>query len=540
MMIGIVHLISSYYVNRTIYENHRNLTSHLLMASESGIEHYINEIQNHLMTLSKDNGIIYFGSQGKERIKKFYGEMCNENVFSNVSRVDKDGKLAYTYPENPASIGRDLLYQEHNKKLFKEKKMVVSRPFMAVQGYKAIAIAAPVFKGDSFDGAVTGLMPFDVIWEMYVKHIKPTENSFVILANADGGIIYSPEYMCQYDNVMQMMDVFRFEDSLSFDEKTDYTLQRISVIKDVNKNLKSSRFSLVRSSVKIEDDVWHILVYTPDSDIKSIYQLVFRSQTIFAYLIIFLLILTAVSFVKILNQKIEEKNRLVQEIFEEKKLSEGEREFLENIIKSIIKVNGLYLFVLKASGEIAFHNQRLLTVRSFYDLLDSSKKKSVKEALDYIYEKNRVTAMMIEIEPAGSILRILFNISSFSFKDERFIVLMGFEYSRLKDVSAASDIFSDSFKKWFTNQKMMCFIDGTGEVLASNRGFHLEFDGVSEIQNLLSGEDSVNIEKTISDIYENVNEVSLDFTYSEKKRRMTLTPIVNEFLKVEYISVEIN
>ncbi|MDD3803761.1 MAG: cache domain-containing protein [bacterium] len=537
-IIGTVHLISSYYVNHTIYENHRNLTMRLLKTAENGITHYISEIENDMTVLSKSSDIIYFGDEGKAHVKRYWQN--GQDVYTNVSRVDSRGKLQYTYPENPQSIGKDLLFQEHNKKLFDKKIPVISRPFMAVQGYKAIAVAIPVFKKDSLVGCISGLIPFDRMWELYVRHIKPTDNSFVILANHDGGIIYSPEYMCQYDNVREMMDMFRFEDSLSFDSTSDYALQRISVIKDLNNNLKSSRFSLIKSSFKIGDDLWYLLVYTPDEEIKSIYQLVFKSQTIFAYLIIFLLVFTAISFVRILNQKIEEKNRLVQEIFEEKKLSEGEKEFLENIIKSIIKLNGLFLFVLKSSGEIAFHNQQIPDSRNFYDLTDASKRERVKESLDFIYEKNRVTAMMIELEINSKQTNILFNISSFTFKNERFIVLMGFEYSRIKDVSVISDIFADSFKKWYTNENMLCFIESSGKIIASNRSFQKKFSKTNLIQMLKESDSTMPIEESVKDVYENVSEIRLNFQSEGNNYKMTLVPIVNEFLKVEYIAVEIS
>ncbi|MGE3062088.1 MAG: cache domain-containing protein [bacterium] len=537
-LIGIAHLISVYYVNNTIYENHRNLTERLLKTAENGITYYINEIQNDMTVLSKAEDIKYFSRGGENHVEQF--QQSNKDIYTNVSRLDKYGKLKYTFPKNPASLGKDLLFQEHNKKLFEEKIAVISRPFMAVQGYKAIAIAIPVFQGDSFDGCISGLIPFDRMWELYVKHIKPTDNSFVILANQEGGIIYSPEYMCQYDNVRQMMDIFRFDDSLSFDTTSDYALQRISVIKDQNNKLKNSRYSLIKSSLRIGDDIWYLLVYTPDNDIKSIYQLVFKSQTVFAYLIIFLLVFTAISFIKILNQRIEEKNKLVQEIFEEKRFSEGEKEFLENIIKSIIKVNGLYLFVLKSSGEIVFHNQQVLDAKNFYELTDSAKKKHVKESFDFIYEKNRVTAMMIELELSSKYINILFNISSFTFKEERFIVLMGFEYSKIKDVSIISDIFADSFKKWYTNDKMLCFIESSGRIIAANRMFQRRFNSPESILSIKNSDENPPLEKVIAEVYENVNEVVIDLRLDGNNNKMTLIPIVNEFLKVEYIAVEIS
>ncbi|HAV92392.1 TPA: hypothetical protein DCW38_04340 [candidate division WOR-3 bacterium] len=537
-VIGIVHLISTIYVGNTVYENHRNLTEKLIRTAENGISHYLFEIQNDLLNISKKSEIEYFGKNGENVIKNF--QQSNQYLYQNVTRVDKTGKIFYTYPEDKKLIGKDVLYQEHNKKLFKDKTSVISRPFVAVQGYKAIAIAVPVFRGNDFDGAVTGLIPFDRIWDLYVKHVKPTENSFVIVANQDGGIIYSPEYMSKYDNVNQMMEIFRYEDSLTFDTTADYTLRRISIIKDINKEIKSSRFSLVKSSLEIGDNVWYILVYTPDNDIKKIYQLVFKTQTIFAYLIIFLLIFTGMSFVSILNQKIEEKNRLVQEIFEEKRLSEGEKNFLENIIKSIVKVEGLYLFVLKGGGEIVFHNQHDLSTNNLYDLVDSAKKNSVKESLDFIYEKNRVTAMMIELKISEKFTNILFNISSFTFNEEKFIVLMGFEYMRIKDVSIISDIFADSFKKWFTHEKTLCFIDNNGKVIASNRLFQRKFGGADSIKNLGGNENILSVENAIKEIFENVNEVTLDLQAENNLYRMTFIPIINEFLKVEYIAVEIN
>ena len=533
----IMHILSTFYISNSVYETHRYLTEKLILSAENGISHYLSHIQNDLLNMSQKKEIEYFGEEGRNYIKIFQSD--NKDIYKNLTRIDKQGKLIYTFPEDEKSIGRDVLYQEHNKKLFKEKVSVISRPFLAVQGYKAIAISVPVFQKEEFDGCIACLIPFDRIWEFYVQNIKPTENSFVIVANKDGGIIYSPEYMFQYDNINQMMDIFWYNDSLTFDTISNYSLSKVSVIKDVNKNLKSNRFSLVKSSFKIKDNVWYLLVFTPDNEIKKIYHLVFRSQTIFAYLIIFLILFTGIFFVWILSHKIKEKDKLVQQIFEEKHLSEREKEFFENIIKSIVKVKGLFLFVLKGDGEIVFHNQQNLEAKNIYDIIESEKKHRVKESLDFIYEKNRVTAMMIELKLTEKFSKILFNISSFSFQNEKFIVLTGFEYEKMNDINIISDIFADSFKRWFSHEKMLCFIDSSGKILVSNRTFQIRFNNPGFLNELQSKESVVMIERAITEIYENVNEVTIDFQNKNGFYRMTLIPIINEFLKVEFVSVEI-
>lgn len=61
------------------------------------------------------------------------------------SRVDENGNLIYTYPEVKNVIGKSLRYQLHVQRFLREKSYVISRPFLAVQGYEAIAIYYPIF-----------------------------------------------------------------------------------------------------------------------------------------------------------------------------------------------------------------------------------------------------------------------------------------------------------------------------------------------------------------------------------------------------------
>lgn len=152
ILLSFVYLITNILLVKLVYQNHISYTKNLVKIAKNGINNYLEKMIEELSVYSKNRDIILLNEKGKFLIDSI--QKVNSSRYSNVTRIDKSGKIVYTAPFNRDAIGKNVLYQEHNKKLFKNKTIVISKPFLAVQGYRAIAVASPVFRDENFDGGV--------------------------------------------------------------------------------------------------------------------------------------------------------------------------------------------------------------------------------------------------------------------------------------------------------------------------------------------------------------------------------------------------
>ncbi len=110
----------------------------------------------------------------------------------NVSRVDEKGILRYTYPVDPKAIGRDVSYQEHNKKFLILKKPVVSSVFRAVQGYDAVVFEYPVFDSKGkFLGGVSCLIDVNKMLQHFSKIAGGGLDEFLVFSVNNGSVLFS-------------------------------------------------------------------------------------------------------------------------------------------------------------------------------------------------------------------------------------------------------------------------------------------------------------------------------------------------------------
>ena len=113
----------------------------------------------------------------------------------NVSRVDEKGILRYTYPVDPKAIGRDVSYQEHNKKFLILKKPIVSSVFRAVQGYDAVVLEYPVFdqKG-KFVGGVSCLIDVERMLRHFSDMAGGGLDSLIVFSVNTGNVLFSKDF----------------------------------------------------------------------------------------------------------------------------------------------------------------------------------------------------------------------------------------------------------------------------------------------------------------------------------------------------------
>jgi PAS domain S-box-containing protein len=157
-----------------------------------GIENYVRHLQDDLAAIAHDVAAVGTDSQEvKDALRRLHN-MHPEDI-GNATRVSADGILTYTYPENPRAVGADISYQKHVKEVLRTHAPVASEPFMAVQGYKAIALHHPVFdaSGKKFLGSVAVILRFDRLAELFMRPLADEGDRLVMLVNSEGIILSS-------------------------------------------------------------------------------------------------------------------------------------------------------------------------------------------------------------------------------------------------------------------------------------------------------------------------------------------------------------
>ena len=128
------------YYSNNLHDNLNNLLQH--------------EFIDHLMFISKDPEM-FDAEKRIQLIKNFYE--THRNIFASVTFTNNRGIIEYTYPFT-ALIGNDISNQPHVKEVLKEKTIVISEPFMAVQGFPAFIAHIPLFDNGKFIGTIAGLI----------------------------------------------------------------------------------------------------------------------------------------------------------------------------------------------------------------------------------------------------------------------------------------------------------------------------------------------------------------------------------------------
>jgi len=103
-----------------------------------------------------------------------------------LSLIDSHGRIIFTYPENQSVIGKDISYQKHVQQIIRTHRPVISDVFQAAQGYLAIALHVPIFKGKEYVGSLAMLISIDQLGKLYLGKIKVKGAGNVWLLSENG------------------------------------------------------------------------------------------------------------------------------------------------------------------------------------------------------------------------------------------------------------------------------------------------------------------------------------------------------------------
>jgi two-component system, cell cycle sensor histidine kinase and response regulator CckA len=134
-----------------------------------GIEDYFATWTGILNSFSKMDTMVSVDADGKRNMTLFYE--AHHDQIRSITRVDEGGRILHTVP-NELSIGSDISGQQHIREILRDHKPVVSDVFKTVQGFDAVALHVPVFKGATFKGTIAIVIDFENLAKRYLEVIK--------------------------------------------------------------------------------------------------------------------------------------------------------------------------------------------------------------------------------------------------------------------------------------------------------------------------------------------------------------------------------
>jgi len=174
---------------KAIAELNSRQTIHAKQA-QKGIEDFFNRVTAFLTKISESNHIVELDDQGRKEMN-FALDVQPETITA-ISRVDASGKITYSTSFAGDIAGWDISGQKHIQEMMKTHGPVASDVFTAVQGYNAIALHVPIFKGNEFRGTLAVLIDFRVVAKRFLQEIRIGETGYAWLISREGIALYCP------------------------------------------------------------------------------------------------------------------------------------------------------------------------------------------------------------------------------------------------------------------------------------------------------------------------------------------------------------
>ncbi|MEA3387078.1 MAG: response regulator [Patescibacteria group bacterium] len=240
----------------------------LLLAQQAAlrIQDFFLHYERILVHLAIHDEIIKLDDAGKKLIEELYH--TSHDDISAISRIDATGRILYTFPYNQDLIGRDISGQEHNRLIIENHKPLVSDVFTALQGFRTIAYAIPIFDKGIYAGSLSLLIPFEVISQRFLADIVLGKDGYAWMINKKGTELYCPvpghtgktvaETSARFPSVIEMAEkMMKGEQG-----HTSYNYDRI---KDRHTRILPKQAAYY--PVEIPGNLWSVVVETPESQI---------------------------------------------------------------------------------------------------------------------------------------------------------------------------------------------------------------------------------------------------------------------------------
>jgi hypothetical protein len=186
-MLGVCFFLFTSFYNQAKQEAIKHINNEqLLHAAQAarGIEDFFNIWTRTLTALSESNAVIDMDKTGKENIALLF--KAHQDKLNAITRVDATGRIIYTFPFNPDSIGKDISHQNHVREIMRSHKTTVSDVFPAVQGYDTVALHVPVFRNNTYQGTIAVTVNFQALAKRYLENIKIMNTGYAWMISRDG------------------------------------------------------------------------------------------------------------------------------------------------------------------------------------------------------------------------------------------------------------------------------------------------------------------------------------------------------------------
>ncbi len=245
-------------------------TQQIIIAKQAakGIKSFFEYYLRMLNHFSQNEDIVVMNDNGKSLMASFYD--IHSDVISAVTRVNRDGRIAYTIPFNKAAINADISKQKHMQVILRDHTPVISDVFKAVQGYLAVAYHVPIFFNNTFQGTLAILIPFSEISEEYLGNIRIGEEGYAWVISKGGIELFNPKSShvgrSVFESYKKSASMIRMFDEMVAGKQgnTTYEDHASSGIKEPD-----TRKHAVYLPIFLANTFWSIVVATPEKEVLS-------------------------------------------------------------------------------------------------------------------------------------------------------------------------------------------------------------------------------------------------------------------------------
>jgi PAS domain S-box-containing protein len=260
--------------------------------------------------------------------------------------------------------------------------------FKAIEGYNAVAVYAPVFRGSEFKGAIAILVNFESIAHRHLDVIKIGETGYAWVVSRDGTILFTPISGLTGKSVFEVI-----KDSPSLGVMVNamlkghegtaiYTFDRIG-----DQNVGPTRKYAVYMPVPIGNTFWSIAVASAEQDVLA-NLISFRNKLALVIGALFIcgMVFSTLGAKAWLIVKEEDKRKLTEAKLRES--VERFRQVAETAGEFIWEVNadGLYTYASPSVEKtLGYTAEELVAKMHFYDLFAPSVREERKAAAFQIF-----------------------------------------------------------------------------------------------------------------------------------------------------------
>jgi two-component system, cell cycle sensor histidine kinase and response regulator CckA len=344
-----------------------------------GIEEHVSQIISTLNSLAFLPGIIDLNDEGIRIMA--YDARSPAYEIRGVTRVDARGRIVYSLPFLEKAVWSDISNQEHIQEIMKTHKTVVSDVFTTVQGFSAIAIHVPVFKGEKYNGTIAFLLSFDYIAMRYIENIEVGKGGYAWMFTKKGTEISCPipghVGKSVYDTCKAFPDIIAMADEIVKGKTgvTTYHFDRVRGDK-VDRTIKHA----VYMPIPLGDTFWSIVVATPEDDITSSLEGLRLKLSLIVVSILVLCVVCTYLLVKSgIMAREQRKREAIGRALEES----------EALYRALMETTNTGFVIVESTGEVIDANHEYVRLTG-HNSLDEIRRRSVTEwTAEHDKERNR-------------------------------------------------------------------------------------------------------------------------------------------------------